>query len=87
MGWSLKTVSEKTGLSQGQLTYRMGQLGFSDARTAYREGRSLIARRALKAAEDIARAVADKHIRALIESKLGAQHEEATAGTQRPKIR
>ena len=82
VGLSTKVVAAQTGLSAGQLGYRLRRLGFGDIRTNYREGKS----EAAKAAYIAARGSCKKMASLGIKNYLG-QLEAATPGTAAPRKR
>ena len=80
MGQTGKVIEQETGLSPARAAYRLRQLGLSDIRSAFRNGESPIARKAIRAAHGYAKQFAATQVR----NFLGPQ--KATNGTHSPKI-
>lgn len=82
LGLSNKAVMERTGLSAGQIQYRLQTLGFASIRKDYREGKGTVLAKALAAGTAQARTMAVKQI----EKHVG-KAEAPTPGTAAPKRR
>ena len=80
MGIKNDAITGQTGLSAGQIRYRLRELGLENIRDDYRNGQSLVAKRAIKAVSGYISQYAATRIRNHIADDLSA-----TNGTHSPK--
>ena len=68
-GFTNAFVSERTGLSMGQISYRLKRLGMQRVRYEYRHGQGPVAEELLRIRTRAARVLVDTHVTTLLKNK------------------